>query len=135
MKSKLEQVIISEHKIGKGTSVDPIRKITKVFTVSGDLIAENDVGAPWYDEVTGRWQVDLNMEVFTYVDRVAHVCDVIRAYPLNLDHIGKHLAGVRITKREAELIYKELQARATLPEDRVPDDPSPEPHSLYWGKD
>lgn len=135
MKSKLEQVIISEHKKGKGTWEDPVRKVTKVFTVSGDLIAENDTGAPWYDEDTGRWQVDLNMEVFTYVDRVARVCDVIRAYSPNLNHIGECLAGVRLTKSEAELISEELRRRATLPEEGAPDVPPSEPHSLYWGKD
>jgi len=39
---RVEKVIVSRETRGTGTDIDPMRPVVSVFTLNGELIAEND---------------------------------------------------------------------------------------------
>ena len=53
----LQNVIIAEQRLGRGTDQDPIRMVSQIFSTDGELIGEIDPIAPQYDPCKSEWVV------------------------------------------------------------------------------
>lgn len=59
MTAKLEQLIVAEFTVGKGTEHNPVRNATRIFRPDGTLVTEHDEWRREKDEEVMQWAKQL----------------------------------------------------------------------------
>ena len=66
----IQNVIITEQRVGRGSEQDPFRMVTQFFSTDGELLGEVDPLSPQYDPCKSEWVVKAWMK--TRVGELMH---------------------------------------------------------------